>query len=132
MRGLAWLPAAAALAACSAVPPPVPSPRDESRLRAELAGRVAGAPAECLPHGRTHGVEAIGDRLLFRDGSRVWLSHAEGGGCDRLEGANYTLVTRSFGSSRLCSGDLGRVVDLTTGMVAGSCVFGPFVPYSRR
>lgn len=132
MRGPATLAAAAALAACSAVPPAPPSPQAEMELRQQLAGRIAGQPVECLPYGHSGGVEAVGNTLLFRSGGRIWLSRAQGGGCDELEGSNYALVTRSFGSSRLCSGDIGRVVDPTTGVVAGSCVPGPFVPYTRR
>lgn len=127
-RAAAPLLAAAAVAGCA------PAPHAEpvgNRLVDALAGRVAGEPVECLPFNRSQGTEAVGgNALLFRDGGRIWLSRGEGGGCDELDGGNYTLVTRSTGS-RLCSGDIGRVVDLTTGMVAGSCVPGPFVPYTK-
>jgi hypothetical protein len=130
VRALALI-AAAAVGACNAVPPQPPSPQAEMKLRQELAGRVAGEPRRCLPRGRSHNVSAIGDTLLFRDGSRIWLSRSEGGGCDELEASNYTLVTRSYGPGRTCSGDLGRVVDLTSDTMVGVCVLGPFVPYTR-
>lgn len=120
-----------ALIGCSTTPPPAAADQ-QARLAEALSGRVAGEAVACLPHNRSGGVEAIGGTLLFRDGSRVWLNRSQGSGCAALEASHYALVTRSFGSSRLCSGDLAQVIDPTTGVFAGSCALGDFVPYTRR
>lgn len=129
MRNSSLLLIGVLLAGCETAPPPGPTP--EAQLRQELAGRVAGEASSCLPTMRSGGFQSFGgNAVLFRDGTKIWVSQAEGEGCDQLDGVNYTLVTRTT-SARLCSGDIGRVVDLTSGIEAGSCVMGPFVPYSR-
>jgi hypothetical protein len=68
--------------------------------------------------------------ILFRDGGIVYVQNPRGG-CSGLGSGRYTLVTRQFGTSQLCSGDINRVVALSTGMGGGSCVFSPFIPYTK-
>jgi hypothetical protein len=122
--------ASLALAGCATSPPPTAADQ-QARLAEALSGRVAGQAVKCLPPNRSAGVDAIGATLLFRDGGRLWLNRSRGGGCEALNAPHYTLVTRSFGSGRLCSGDIAQVVDLTSGAFAGSCALGDFVPYTR-
>jgi hypothetical protein len=50
-----------------------------------------------------------------------------GGSCSGLGSGHYALVTKQYG--QLCRGDIGQVMDLSTGMHVGSCVMGDFVPY---
>ena len=68
--------------------------------------------------------------ILFRDGGTVYVQNPRGG-CNGIGSGTYTLVTRPFGTNQLCGGDINRVVDLRTGMGGGSCVFSPFIPYTR-
>lgn len=68
--------------------------------------------------------------ILFHDGRTVYVQNPRGG-CSGLGSGANTLVTRQFGTTQLCSGDINRVVDLQTGMSGGSCVFSQFVPYTR-
>ena len=121
--------------AASCVPNPVYEQRAAARTQAELsrelAGRVAGAPQSCLPEYSTSQLNVIDNNtLIYRDGRTVWVQRPRGG-CSGLANSGNTLVTRKFGTSQMCDGDISQVVDLRTGMLAGSCVFGPFVPYTK-
>jgi hypothetical protein len=107
------------------------SPKAQKELDEALAGRTAGAPVNCLPNWRSNDMQIIDDyTILFRDGGTVYVQNPRGG-CSGLGSGRYTLVTRQFGTSQLCSGDINRVVDLSTGMGGGSCVFSPFIPYTK-
>jgi hypothetical protein len=67
--------------------------------------------------------------IAFREGSRrVWVSNLSHS-CSNLGSGNYALVTKRYGGSGLCRGDIGQVADLTSGITVGSCVFGDFTPY---
>lgn len=133
MRTLVTLTLAAAVASCTTAPPPplAPDPRAQARLNELLAGKVAGAPQTCLPNWRTHDMVSIDDNtIVFRQGgSRVWVQKTQSP-CARLGNPSYALVTRS-GLNQLCQGDIAQVVDPVANMAVGSCVLGPFVPYSR-
>ena len=68
--------------------------------------------------------------LAFRNvGGNVYVNNVRGG-CSGLGSGFYTLVTRSHGTG-LCSGDIGQVMDVSTGHFAGTCVLGDFTPYRR-
>ena len=68
--------------------------------------------------------------ILFRDGRTVYVQNPRGG-CPGLGNASRTLVTRQFGTNELCDGDIDHMVDLVAKIQGGSCVFGPFVPYTK-
>jgi hypothetical protein len=107
-------------------------PRAAQELASALAGRTAGKPVNCIPNYRANQMQIIDDEtLLFRDGSTIYLQKTKGSCPGIASGAN-TLVTRTFGINQLCNGDIQRVVNLSSGIGGGSCVFGPFVPYTRR
>jgi hypothetical protein len=130
MRCLSLVLIGAALASCSTAPEPR-SPQATAKLDKLLAGRVAGTPRDCLPTYRSGDMITIDENtILFRQGSRYWRNDPQGG-CSGLGSGNYALVTKSYGSSGLCRGDIGRVMDLTTGIVVGSCSLGDFVPYTK-
>jgi len=133
MRTLCLLLAsAAALAGCTTTPPQPRSLAAEQHLQSLLAGKSPGAPRSCLPTYRSSDMVVIDDNtVLFRDsGRRVWRSEMRGH-CAQLGSGHYTLVTRSFGAQGPCSGEIAQLVDLTSGSVGGSCVWGDFVPYTR-
>ena len=52
--------------------------------------------------------------------------------CPNGPRGGITLVTRTFGSSGLCRGDIAQVVDSSSRTFAGSCSLGEFVPVPRR
>lgn len=128
MHRFAVLPALAVLSSCAAPPLQAISP-DEQQLSAELAGRVAGRPQNCLPGFRTDDMKAVGENtMVIRDGSTIFLSRTNGS-C-RSSGAR-ALVIKRVSSSNLCQGDIAQVVDLQSGAFHGSCSFGEFTPYRR-
>lgn len=130
MRGIALLLIGATLASCAAAPQPGRSARAESRFQELLAGKVAGPAVSCLPSYRDSDMVVIDDQTVaFRDSSRrVWVSRLQNS-CSNLGSGHYALVTKRFGGTGLCRGDIGQVADLTNGITVGSCVFGDFTPY---
>ena len=110
--------------------PPYSSADSDARLASRLAGKVAGAPAKCLPNYITTNMEVIDrDTFLYRDGSVLYRQDTKGY-CYPGTSSGYALVTNSF-NGQLCSGDVVRTVDTTSGMMFSSCELTPFVPYRR-
>ncbi len=132
MRGLSLIFTTAILVGCSTAPQPERSARQQARLQELVAGKVAGAPLSCLPNHRADDMVVIDDNTLaFRDGSRrTWVNTLRGG-CSNIGSGNYALVTRQYGGTGLCRGDIAQVADLSNGFTVGSCVLGDFVPYTR-
>lgn len=120
------------VSACSTAPDArASSPRAQRELADALAGRTPGPPTRCIPNYRANQMQVIDDHtILFRDGRTVYLQRPRGG-CPGIAFGGRTLVTRKFGTSDLCDGDINHTVDLRTGFQGGACVFGPFVPYTR-
>lgn len=125
--------AGGATASCStSVAQPQPSARAAQELAAAVAGHSQGRPVDCLPSYRTAHQRVIDDwTILYEDGRTIYVQHPRGG-CRGIGNGGYTLVARLRGTNQLCSGDIYQLVDLRTGIGAGACVFGPFVPYTRR
>jgi hypothetical protein len=104
-------------------------PSAQARFDRLIAGMTAGEPMTCLPRAREIGYRTVGDRLVFRQGSRlVYVNQTQGGGCNPA--SNQALVIRA-GLSRLCEGDMAHVTDPRTGMQFGSCTLGKFVPWRK-
>lgn len=133
MRSIPLLVTGVALVACTttAAEPPTRTAKSQAEYQRLVADKVAGAPLSCLPSYRQNDMVVIDERTIaFRDGrARVYVNHMQGA-CNNL-GGTYALVTKTFGSSQLCRGDIGQVVDLTNHFTVGSCVFGDFIPYTR-
>jgi hypothetical protein len=108
------------------------TPKAEKRLAEAIEGRVAGTPVSCMPNYRSATqMQIIDDNtLVFHDGNTVYVQNPPGG-CRGLGIGGYTLVTREFGASQMCAGDINNLVDIRNGMIGGSCVFGPFIPYRK-
>lgn len=124
--------ASAMLLSCSATPvAEAPTPRAQKELAEALAGRVQGPPERCIRNYRTNTMTVIDDyTLLFEEGRTIYLQKPPNG-CIGLGNHSRTLVTRPFGTTDLCEGDINRLVDLSVGIQGGACVFGPFVPYTK-
>lgn len=118
------------LASCSTAPvQEARTPKAERELASALAGRTAGAPVRCLPSYRSTDMQVVDEwTILYRDGRTVYVQNPRGG-CPGL--GSYTLVTRKYGTNQTCDGDISQLVDLHTGTGGGSCVFGPFTPYTK-
>lgn len=130
MRSITLLLTAAALAGCATAPPPGRTAEAEAHLQKLLANRVPSQPMSCLPHYRADNMVVIDDNtVVFRDGRTVYRNDFQGGTCSRLGSGFYALLTKTYGGTGLCRGDIASVVDTSTGMHVGSCVLGDFVPY---
>jgi hypothetical protein len=68
--------------------------------------------------------------ILFRDGgNRVWRTDLRGP-CNGLGRPGTALLTKQYGGTGLCSGEIAQVVDTSLGFTVGSCALGDFVPYT--
>jgi hypothetical protein len=133
MRGIFLLLIGAGLASCATEPQqPMHTAQSQQRYAQLLAGKVAGQPQSCLPSYRANDMVVIDESTIaFKQGSqRVYVNHMQGG-CTNL-GGPYTLVTHGFGGQGLCRGDVAQVVDIRNRFAIGSCVFGDFIPYTKR
>ena len=121
----------AILASCSTAPgQETRSPRAAKELTDALEGRIAGPPQRCIDSYRAREVQVIDEwTILYRDGRTVYVQNTRGG-CPGL-GRGSTLVTKQFGTSQYCDGDINQTVDLLSGTGRAACVFGPFIPYTR-
>ena len=131
MRIVSVLLPACLLAACSTAPQPtMPTPEAQAKLQNLIAGRSPGRPITCLSSQQRNNMVVIDESTIaYRNGSRVYVNRLQGA-CSAIGMPTYALLTRTHSSS-LCRGDIARVVHTPTGMIAGSCVIGDFVPYSR-
>lgn len=129
---IAAIAGAAVLASSSTAMSPQPgSPEAAHRLAKALAGRTAGPPTNCAPLFRDTQIRVIDDsQILFGSGNTIYLQKPVGG-CPGLGTGSNTLVALKAGSSRMCEGDINQVVDARNGIIVGSCVFKPFIPYTR-
>ena len=130
---LALVGAAVAVAAFSASQAEVArSPKAEQKLARALAGRTAGPAVNCISNfrGQSRMQVVNDDTILFRDGGTVYVQRPNSA-CSGIEDGKYSLVTRKYGTQQICSGDINQLVDVGTGFHAGSCTFGPFVPYRK-
>jgi hypothetical protein len=105
------------------------SARAQARLDKALAGRVAGAPVDCVDAGRIGGPDIIDSRtILYRDMGRVWLNDLPDQ-CRALQPGRI-LVVRLWGG-QLCRGDLVDIADGGSRIPMGSCRLGSFTPYEK-
>jgi hypothetical protein len=103
---------------------------NESRLSTELAGRTAGAPANCIFAARMEGPIII-DRqtIIFREnGRRVWRADL-GDTCRSLR-EDMILILRSR-ESRLCRNDVFQSLEPGSRIPSGTCQFRQFTPYDK-
>jgi hypothetical protein len=108
-----------------AAPPPATMPRQV----AELVGRTAGVPRDCVPIRTTENLRVADDRstLIYGSGRTVW-ANALGPAC--TFGFNDIPIFEPTVSS-YCRGDIVRTVDRDSHIPGPSCVLGPFVPFTR-
>jgi hypothetical protein len=136
MRSISLLIAGTVLASSTTAPPPpsaaMRSPSGERAYQALIAGKVAGAPMNCLPTYHQNDMSIIDGRsIAFRVGTRTaYLVHLTPG-CELLDAGHYALLSRQFGGSQLCRGDIQQVTDLMNHVTVGSCTVADIVPYTR-
>lgn len=129
---LTVLTSAGLLASCATTATPeARSVRAQAELTRLLGTRVAGRPQQCLPNYRTSDLTIIDENtILYRDGAnRVWRNDLRGP-CNGLGRPGTALLTKQFGGTGMCSGEIAQVIDTQNGFTVGSCALGDFVPYT--
>jgi hypothetical protein len=135
MRGIALLLLGSILASCTTGPPPPPTRNAmaEQKLQELLAGKVARPEVSCLQSYNTNDMIVIDGRTLaFRRGTgTVYLAHLSPG-CELLSPqTTYALLSRQFGTTGTCRGDIQQVIDTSNRITVGSCTIASIVPYVR-
>jgi len=122
MAGAALLAGGAAQAATDRSP--------GAQLARATAGRVAGAPVDCITLRDIRSSRII-DRTAIvyeMNGGRVYVNHPESG-ASSLD-SNDILVTDTH-SPQLCSIDIVRLIDNGSHFPSGSIGLGKFVPWTK-
>ncbi len=133
MRRLGCLLAIVALASCTtATPPPTRDARAQARYEQLVGGKVAQAPISCLPSYNANDMVTIDGRTIaFRVGSSTtYIAHLSPG-CELVATGTYALLSRQFGGTGVCRGDIQHVIDTSSHMTVGSCAIDEIVPYVR-
>ena len=101
----------------------------EQSLEKRLKGWVAGEPVDCiyLPMVRN---TTIYDKtaILYDSGSTIYVNRPKSGASSLDD--DDVMVTTPTGS-QLCSIDIVRLQDRTSGMFGGTVGLGKFVPYRK-
>jgi hypothetical protein len=107
------------------------SPKAQKELAKALAGRTPGRAVPCMYNFPAAKMQVVDEwTILFRNGGTVYVQNPRGG-CRGIGAPGYTLVTRQIGINQLCSGDIADLRQLSTHTSGGSCIFGPFTPYTK-
>jgi len=133
MRGISLLLIGAALGSCTMAPEPVMrSASGQRAYEALLTGKVAGPPVSCLPNYNANDMSVIdGRNVAFRVGTgTAYMVHLTEG-CSLLGSGNYAMLTRQFGGTGLCRGEIVQVVDTLNRQTVGSCTIAEIIPYTR-
>jgi hypothetical protein len=136
MRTVLSLPLLALLGACAASAS-VSGGGEQGPMSAEssaaadraLAGRVAGAPENCIPATQVTSTRVLADDLILYEGRgrTDWLNRTRGS-CGLKP---YLSIRRQGIGGSICAGEIINVFDARNGMDRGSCGLGEFVPYEK-
>ena len=104
--------------------------KNEAKLTAAIADRVAGKPVDCINLRDIRSSEIIDDTAIVYDtgGGRLFVNRPRIG-AESLDNDDI-LVTKTYGSE-LCSLDTINLVDRGSQMQRGFVGLGEFVPYTR-
>jgi hypothetical protein len=133
MRGISLLIVGTSLASCSTpLAPPMRSAERQQHLEQLTSGKIAGQPISCVPFSNSNDMSVIdGQTLAFRAGSsRTYVAHLSAG-CAQIATGGYALLTKPFGGSGMCRGDIAQVIDTSNRLTVGSCTVEEIVPYTR-
>lgn len=104
------------------------NPEAAQKLANALAGRTGGQPVKCI--NERSKMQIVDDgTILFRDRGIIYVQRPRGG-CHGLSNG-MSLIRESFGTTRICSGDINQIIDVRTGFGTGACTYGEFVPYRK-
>ncbi|MDP8995294.1 MAG: hypothetical protein M3N07_10020 [Pseudomonadota bacterium] len=96
-------------------------------LDRELAGRVAGAPQDCVPQVQAQSLRVVDSRtVVYRGLDAIWVNRLRAA-CPGLRPTS-TLIVEPFGD-RYCRGDRIRGIEPGGSIPGPICVLGAFTPY---
>lgn len=101
----------------------------EAELARRLAGRVAGAPVQCIDLHRARSSQIIDGTAIIWDAGSVLYVNRPDNGAEELDDGD-TMVVR-LPTTQLCNVDTIQMVDRTSGTLRGIVFLGDFVPYRR-
>jgi hypothetical protein len=114
----------------AAAPAQAAKPFDgEAELAKAVAGRVAGAPVNCVNLRDVRSSRIIDHTAIVYDTGNIIYVNRPRAGRESLDQWD-TLVTKTF-SSDLCSIDVVQLWDSGSRMQSGSVFLGDFIPYRR-
>lgn len=103
--------------------------KPDRELDQALAGRIVGAPVDCINNSFASGPQIIDDRtLLYKSGRRVWRNDLEAR-CPGLR-PQAILIVEMHGS-QLCRNDLIRATEPGDVIPGPQCRLGKFTPYDK-
>lgn len=101
---------------------------EQQRLDKLIAGRIAGAPVNCIPNWETRDMQVLDKTaLVYGSGTTIWVNVPRNAG--DIDDDDI-LVTHTNGS-QLCDLDIVRTVDRTGHFQTGFLSLGKFVPYKK-
>ena len=109
---------------------PLHTPSAMAEIDKTLAGRIAGRPQACLSILLANDTRVVDENTILYFHGRTTYRNDPPGGCPGLGRPGNAMVTHPTGS-QLCRGDIVRIVDTSSGIFAGSCVMGDFVPFTK-
>ena len=107
---------------------PTRAERAEAAFQELVEGRVAGEPQNCINTFNSNDLrveENVG--LVYERGNTLWVARARN---PQNLGAWDVPIIERHNASRLCTNDVMRTVDRTTGMHTGALFLDDFVPYT--
>lgn len=102
--------------------------RGEARLAEMIEGRTAGEPRSCITafnSDRLHVIEHVG--IVYEGGQTVWVARAS----QPRDLGSFDVPVIERQGSQLCTTDIIRTIDRSSGMETGSVFLDDFVPYTR-
>ena len=101
----------------------------EQQLAKTLEGRVAGKPTNCIYTPRVMNTRIYDKTAIVYDAGRTIWVNRPASGASALDDSDI-LVTQPT-NSQLCSVDIVRMIDRSSGFFRGSIGLGEFVPYTK-
>lgn len=101
---------------------------DDAKLEKKLIGLVPGQPQSCITPSPSQGGEHFGNTVLIKDRAGVLYRTSFRGGC--IARSTDSLISQRP-TTRLCSGDIIEIRDLSMNAFRGACSYEEFVPYRK-
>lgn len=103
--------------------------KGEARLSKMLEGRTAGEPVSCISTMSRNGLEVIDQTAVVYDGGNT-IYVARPTDRKQLRRGDILVIERTS-SSQLCTVDVVKTVDQSSGFMTGVVFLDKFVPYTK-